>query len=356
MVSAQPIGVGIVGLSAGDCWATRAHLSALAAVDGFELRGLATSTPESARAAARTHGVALAVSDVAELAADDVIDLVVVAVKVPEHRGLVLPALHAGKDVLCEWPLARDLAEAEELEHAADVAGVRTFVGLQGRAAPTTRYLQDLVADGYVGAVLSTSMIASTTFWGPEVDARAEILLDPANGATMQSIPFGHTIDVLTMVLGEFEKLSATTATRRPWVRNVEMGGMVASNSADQIAVCGTLEGGAVASIHFRGGMSRATNMLWEINGTEGDLLISADAGYLQHGFCTLSGGRGDDRDMRKLAVPPRYDRVPQLAGQLGHTVAHLYLDILSDLRTGARTAPDFAAAVGRHRMLEQVR
>ena len=92
------------------------------------------------------------------------VDLVLVAVKVPRHRELILPALELGVPVLSEWPLGLDLREAEALERAA--RGTRAFVGLQGRSSPTFRWLADLVADGSVGEVLSATVSASTEGWG----------------------------------------------------------------------------------------------------------------------------------------------------------------------------------------------
>src|SRR5687768_7426990 len=140
------VNVGIVGLSASGGWAARAHVPALAAVEGLELRGLTASSAASARAASDAFGVP-AYPSVRELA--QAVDLVLVAVKVPRHRELILPALELGVPVLSEWPLGLDLREAEELERAA--RGTRTFVGLQGRSSPTFRWLADLVADGSIG-------------------------------------------------------------------------------------------------------------------------------------------------------------------------------------------------------------
>jgi hypothetical protein len=54
-------------------------------------------------------------------------------------RALVLPALTAGTPVLCEWPLAVDPREAEEMARAA--GRTRTFAGLQGRSSPAVRWL-----------------------------------------------------------------------------------------------------------------------------------------------------------------------------------------------------------------------
>src|SRR3954471_17066077 len=124
--SADPIGVGIIGLSASGGWAAEAHLAALAAVPGFEVRALSASSPASAKAAGEKYGIPLAFGSTEELAWRDEVDLVVVTVKVPHHRELILPALQAGKVVYCEWPLGIGLAEAEELAAVAEARGVRT--------------------------------------------------------------------------------------------------------------------------------------------------------------------------------------------------------------------------------------
>ncbi|MFD7663711.1 Gfo/Idh/MocA family protein [Streptomyces sp. NPDC059788] len=356
--SAAPIGVGVIGLSASGGWAARAHLPALAAVPGYELRALSASTPRSARAAGEKYGVPLAFGSAGELVRRDEVDLVVVSVKVPDHRELVLAALEAGKTVLSEWPLGNGLAQTEELAAVAEARGVRTFVGLQARSAPPVRYVRDLIADGYVGEVLSTSLIASGRRWGAEVEPGGGYLLDRGNGASLLTIPFGHTVDAVTMALGEFADLDATMATRRPRVRDTVTGESVRMDVPDQIAVGGVLESGAVASIHFRGGLSRATNFHWEINGTAGDLLITGASGHLQFGQVTVHGARGADTALAELPVPAAYATLPALAGRTtedAYTVAHAYEQIRADLVAGTHHAPDFAHAVRRHRLLDRI-
>ena len=61
----------------------------------------------------------------------------------------------------------------------------------------------------------------------------------------------------------------------------------------DQVGVTGLLEGGAALSIHYRGGRSRGTNLLWEINGDEGDLQLTAVGGQAQIFEMTVRGGKG---------------------------------------------------------------
>lgn len=50
---AMAVGVGIVGLSANGGWAAMAHVPALRALPGYEIRALSASSAESARAAGR---------------------------------------------------------------------------------------------------------------------------------------------------------------------------------------------------------------------------------------------------------------------------------------------------------------
>jgi predicted dehydrogenase len=358
-VTPRQLGVGIVGLSARGGWAATAHVPALRGLDGYELRGVAASSSESAVAAGEKYGVPLRFASPADLAAHEAIDLVVVAVKVPQHLELVRTAVAAGKVVYCEWPLGRNLLEAEEMAALASAAGVRTAVGLQARAAPAFRYLKDLIAGGYLGEVLSTSLVASGVNWGATFRPGAEYMLDRANGATMLTVPIGHTVDLVTMVLGEFTALTATVASLHTEARNRETDEVKPTNVEDQVVLSGRLSSGAVAAIHFRGGISRATNFLWEINGTEGDLVVTLNMPpIVQLARPTLRGGRADETTLTELAVPAEYERVPPRAGEqheAAYNLAHAYEQLHRDLRDGTSHTPDFAHAVHRHRLLDDI-
>ena len=76
----------------------------------------------------------------------------------PQHYDLIRPALEAGKDVFCEWPLARNDKEAEELTALAKEKGVRTMVGLQARQNPSILKAKELVESGKLGKILGTTM------------------------------------------------------------------------------------------------------------------------------------------------------------------------------------------------------
>jgi len=352
----EMIGVGIVGLSADGGWASLAHVPALRAMpERFAIKALSASSAVSAAAAGIAHEVPYATSDPALLAARDDVDLVVVTVKVPHHRELVAHALANGKSVYCEWPLGRDLVEADAMTASAVERGVQTFVGLQARSAPALRYLRDLVADGYVGTILSTSVVGAGGFpWGGAATTGTAYVLDGATGATMLSIPFGHMIDAFTWVLGGFDHLNATLALKYPDVALIDGDRSVTATAPDHVAVSGTLANGAIASLFYHGGDSPTAGFRWEIRGTAGTVLVEGDSGHLQYGHIRLSG-RQVDAPLADLPVPDAYRRVDTNAAGYGDAVAHAYRAVHDDLTKGMKSVPSFADAVETHRLLDRI-
>src|SRR2546422_2055666 len=254
------IRVGIIGANPDRGWAAQAHIPALKSLpDDLEFTALSTSRRESADAASKRFGVPLAFDNHQELVNNDAVDVVAVTVKVPYHLELATAALDAGKAVYCEWPLGNGLIEAETLAALAKKKGVLAVAGLQARSAPSVAYVRDLIKQGYVGEVLSTTLIGSGMGWGPTVEPFNAYLNDKKNGATMLSIPFGHTVDALCHCLGEVRELTATMTVRRKSFTIDGTGERKPMATEDQVCVTGLLDGGAALSIHYRGGLSRGT-------------------------------------------------------------------------------------------------
>jgi hypothetical protein len=109
--------------------------------------------------------------------------------------------------------------------------GVHHMVGLQARGAREFNRVRDLVAEGYVGKVLSCTMIITTPAWGTE-----------------------FTIDALCYCVGEFKELSSVVANRRQRIKIVETGETIPMTAPDQVLISGVLQSGAVASVHLKGG------------------------------------------------------------------------------------------------------
>lgn len=350
-----PIRVGFIGLNPDSHWAATAHLPALKSLgDTFEVVAVANSTPESAQRTAEALGLKHAFDSAADLVASPEVDLVVVTVKVPHHFELVSAALNAGKHVYCEWPLGNGLNEARRLAALADEKGVVAVTGTQARAALEILHLKQLVAEGFVGEVLSTSLIGSGGNWSDKTVEEYYYLFDARNGATMQSIPMAHTLAAMQEVLGAFGRLDARFLNRFETVEVTDAGETRPKTAPDQLMVQGTMASGAAVSIHYRGGVSRGTNLLWEINGTEGDLQVTADLGHAQMVQLAVRGARGDAKEMtEQMPASEQYEGKPDFAG--ARNVAGIYARLAEDIRTGSRGAPSFADAVALHELLDGI-
>ncbi|TMC73428.1 MAG: Gfo/Idh/MocA family oxidoreductase [Chloroflexi bacterium] len=345
------MGVGIIGVSPVWGWAATAHIPALRALPDYEIRAL------SARSAESAHVVSAVFSDYQQLVIQPDIDVVAVTVKVPHHRELVSAALAAGKAVYCEWPLGRDLDDARALAALAAEHGVRTVVGLQARQAPAIEFVQQLLRDGYVGEVLSTTMVGVSIAGDVLVQPNA-YMLDKTNGANLLTVPFGHSLDILSYVLGEFAELSAVSDVRRPLITIEGTGEQIVKTAADQIAVIGTLTSGATASIHIREAVAGGTGFLWEINGTDGTLRITADAALPEIFPLTVAGAQGRN-EPADLAIPTaltqRWPALSSLEGTPAFNVARAYAAFAADIANGTNTVPDFNAAVRRHEVIAAI-
>jgi len=351
----KKIRVGIIGADPDRGWAKQAHIPALKSLsDDFEITALSTTRRESADAASKLFGVPLAFDNHQELVNNPNVHVVAVTVKVPHHLELATAALDAGKAVYCEWPLGNGLREAETLAALAQKKGVLAVAGLQARSAPAVAYVRDLIKQGYVGELLSTTLIGSGMGWGPTVEPFNVYLNDKKNGATMLSIALGHAADALCHCLGEIRELSATMTMRRKSFTVAGTGESKPMAADDQVIVSGLLEGGAAFSMHYRGGSSRGTNLLWEINGSEGDLQLTADGGQAQLFEMTVRGGKGARSSLEILAVPEEYRWAPPQPG-LGTNVAQAYARFACDYREGTHLCPTFEDAVTRHRMLNAI-
>jgi predicted dehydrogenase len=356
-MSESTLGVGIVGVSAVRGWAATAHIPALRVLPNYQIRALSAHNPDSARAAGELFGVDAVFLDHEQLVTQPEVDVVAITVKVPHHRELAAAALNAGKAVYCEWPLGRDLDDARAMAALAAEQGAPTVVGLQARQAPAIEFVVELLRDGYVGEVLSTTMVGLSVP-GDVVGQPNAYMLDKTNGANLLTIAIGHSLDTLTYVLGEFTDLSAVADLRRPLITIKETGEQIVKTAADQIAVIGTLTSGATASIHLREAVAGGTGFLWEINGTDGTLRITADAAQPQIYPLTVTGARGRNQPA-ELAAPTalthKWPALTSLKGAPAYNVGRAYAAFAADLHNRTHTVPDFADAVRRHQVIAAI-
>jgi predicted dehydrogenase len=355
----EKIRVGIIGANVHYGWGSSAHIPALKALPEFEIIAVCTSRQETADESAKHFGIPLAFADPAKLVNHPDVDLVSICVRAPLHHEMGIAALNAGKHLFCEWPLAATTGLAAEMHQLAARKGVHHMIGVQARGAPALNRVRDLIAEGYVGRVLSSTMIVATPFWGTELTQSMAYVADRAKGATLMDIIGGHSIDALCFCLGEFKQVSSVVATQREQIKVVETGEMIPMTSPDQVLVSGVLEGGAVASIHIKGGSANGTSLLFEIHGSSGDIVIAARepgrGSSVQISELVLRGSQGG-KPLADLPIPESYRWVPA-AVPAGPplNVAQLFKRMADGIRDGKPASPGFDLAVTRHRMLDAI-
>jgi predicted dehydrogenase len=351
----EKIRVGIVGATVtqgGSGWGANAHVPALKALPGYVLKAVCTAHEDTAKASAAAFGAERAFHRFVDMASHPEVDLIVVCVRVPGHRELVMAALQAGKPVFCEWPLGANLAEAEDMAGLAGRRSLKTIIGLQARSDPAILYARDLIQQGYIGDVLTANL---------NTVAQAQLQRGPgriwqgvrANGANVLTITGGHAIDALCAVLGEFAEVSARVTTRIPEWRTLD-DKPVPVDSPDSINVVGRMVSGTEVSINVAAVPSNPGGNRLEIYGREGALVIRAN-GALSLGPNQIHGGKGKE-PMTSMPVPATYKLAPEgtPAGP-PYNVAQAYARAADALRGGTSFDVDFNLAVQRHKLIDAI-
>ena len=123
---------------------------AILTTDGVALVHEASRTPD---ALPDLEGVRRS-ADYAAVLADDDVDVVYVPLPNHRHEEWVLACAAAGKDVVCEKPLAIDHASARRMADACDDAGVTLLEAYMSPFHPRSAAVLDAVADGALGGPL----------------------------------------------------------------------------------------------------------------------------------------------------------------------------------------------------------
>jgi predicted dehydrogenase len=203
-MATERIRVGIIGANVRYGWGRDAHIPALSALPEFEITAVCTSRQETADETAKHFGIPHAFADPYKMVQHPDVDLVSICVRVPFHHQLGIAALNAGKHLYCEWPLAATTEQAQQMRDLAVRKGVRHMVGLQARGAREFNRVRDLVAEGYVGKVLSCTI---------QMTSRDQVLLSGVLKAAQS-----HRSTSKAAPPTERGSCSSSTAPRATWL------------------------------------------------------------------------------------------------------------------------------------------
>ena len=204
--------------------------------------------------------------DFDELLREARVDALIVATPVDLHRDQVVTAARAGKHVMCEKPMARTLAECDEMLQACDSAGVTLMVGFMKRYDKSMLHAKQLLDQGRLGAPLQVLCdwrgqqpggrrweIRERAFsWRGKMQTLGGVYQDTAS----------HTTDLARWWLGDIETVSGEISIVEPG-RDVE-----------DSAVGVYLHAGGRRSVHLMGFSNMDSRERYQIDGSEATLEI----------------------------------------------------------------------------------
>jgi predicted dehydrogenase len=285
MPTAPALRVGIAG--AGFIGAVHARSSRLA---GARIVGVSASSPSRSEEAARALGAERAFATSEELVESPDVDVVHICTPNHLHLPLAQAALAAGKHVVCEKPLATDLAGARTLVDAAAAAGTAAAVPFVYRYYATVREARERVRSGATGPV---RLVHGTYLQDWLTDAEDDNWrVDSAlGGASRAFADIGsHWCDLAEFVTGQrIARLSARTLTAVPervhaehaaaaFARGNGAGEKRAVDTEDAAVVQFETDGGAVGSTVISQISPGRKNRLWiEVDGAKEAVAFSQE-------------------------------------------------------------------------------
>jgi predicted dehydrogenase len=145
----KAIGIGIIGTG----FARKVQIPAFLACKNVRIASVASGNIENARATAAECGAGHYTGDWRETVARDDVDLVCITTPPNRHREMTLAAIGHGKHILCEKPMAMNVAEAEEMTRAAAGKPRLALIDHELRFQPGRQLAFKMLRDGAIGKI-----------------------------------------------------------------------------------------------------------------------------------------------------------------------------------------------------------
>jgi predicted dehydrogenase len=216
----KPLNIGMIGYG----FMGKAHSNAYRRVNNFfdleyrpVLKAVCARNEENAKAFAETWGYESVETDWQKLLQRDDIDAVDICVPNNLHHDIAIAAAKAGKTILCEKPLAMNVAEGEEMCQAVEEAGVANIVWYNYRRVPAVALAKQIVDSGKLGKIfhyranfLQDWTISEDLPQGGEALWRLD---SAAAGSGVTGDLLAHCIDTAIWINGGISTVNAMTET-----------------------------------------------------------------------------------------------------------------------------------------------
>lgn len=306
------------------------HLPGLRAIEGVEIVSVSNRTEQSSRAVAEEFSIPQVHASWQSLIADPDIDAVVIGTWPDTHCEIACAALRAGKHVLTEARMARNLAEAREM-----LAVSKEFPKLVAQVVPSPLGLicgpavSHLVRNHYLGDLREVVVIgANDQFWDysqplhwqqdAAISGNNMLTLGIMQETLLRWVP--QAVQVFAMA-ELFEPTRPLPAENR--FSNVTV--------PDSVQVLAELQGGARAIYHFSGVILFGPGVQIHLYGSRGTIKI-----HFINGEELIYVGRAGDKQLEQVEIPS------EEAGSW-----QVEADFIAAIRSGKpATLNDFATAI----------
>jgi predicted dehydrogenase len=256
------IRVGIVGCGG----IGQAHADALRQCKEAEITALCDVDKSRAAALAGEKGQIALFTDYRELLSADVVDAIVVCTPNKMHCPITLAAIAAGKDVLCEKPLAMNAREGKRMVDAAKAKKRILMVAQAMRYGSTAQYIQRLAEGGRFGEIYFGKVVWFRRAGIPRGWFQVREL---SGGGPLIDLGV-HAIDMLWWIMGKPKPIAAFgVASDRLGRKGVGLGTYASGYGAGKFDVEDLIS----ATVQFEGGRTISLDITWAAHTEEMQML-----------------------------------------------------------------------------------
>ncbi|MEP6701588.1 MAG: Gfo/Idh/MocA family oxidoreductase [Betaproteobacteria bacterium] len=215
------------------------------------------------------------------------------------HPQLAEQAAAHGLHILCEKPLAMNLADCERIVSSVHNAGVMFMQSFPKRFDPVSQYLRDLVSAGEIGRI-TLVRIRHGHFYGLQEDFRERWYVDPAKSGGGALLDEGvHGADLLRWLFGMPQSVTAVVSNAALGLGVEDLGIATYTYASGMLAEL-------TASFTFA-----AADVSIELYGTGGTVLVSgvdlASRDITQGDYVRIYRTNQPERRWQTVPLTPRF-------------------------------------------------
>ncbi len=242
--------IGIIGCGG----MANGHADAFNEIEDCRVTACCDIVPGRAKEFAEKHDIPGVYEDIARMFDSEQLDGVSIVTPDNAHKTPALMAIENGVHVMCEKPLAPNLADAREMADAAKKKGLITAVNFTKRNIPATQKAAEMVASGAIGRVMHVecsylqSWLVSHA-WGDWHTHEAWLWrLSTAHGSAGCLGDIGvHIFDMAAFIVGEIAELTADLKT---FDKGVDRVGDYVFDANDSVTSTLRFANGAMGVLH----------------------------------------------------------------------------------------------------------